>query len=347
MAVLGKRKARSGGETTTTSSSSISAADAEEIFRRHFEAQFDPLDVPTSRRAADDEDDDDEDDDDDSDGSGGEDAGSSGEDEEWGGLSEDDDDGREDDDSAEEGGEKDSSQRRSGRPGKRRAAATAVEVVDHSSAQAPSQTPMTKKELRAFMSSRPPEHPTPSSSSSTTPAAQAKATTPSSLPEDAPSLLAQDLELRRLISESHLLNPKPASSLTAAAGAGAGAGGKAEPRAFASGRIRQKATDLRIQALGSNTSILKQEKMPMNIRKGMVAAAATREAKRRREAKESGIILEREVRKKTKQRTRRGDIDRPGVGRMRGAELRLSDKDVRGIEGTKDVFGRRGGGKRR
>ena len=85
----------------------------------------------------------------------------------------------------------------------------------------------------------------------------------------------------------------------------------------------------------------------MNIRKGMVAAAATREAKRRREAKESGILLEREVRKKTKQRTRRGDIDRPGVGRMRGAELRLSDKDVRGIEGTKDVFGRRGGGKRR
>lgn len=149
MAVLGKRKARGGGETTTTSSStSISAAEAEEIFRRHFEAQFDPLDVPASRRAADDDEDEDEDDDE-SDCSGGEDAGSSGEDEEWGGLSEDDD--GDDDDSAEEGDEKDSSQRRTGRPGKRRAPATAVEVVDHSSAQAPSQTPMTKKELRAFM----------------------------------------------------------------------------------------------------------------------------------------------------------------------------------------------------
>ena len=85
----------------------------------------------------------------------------------------------------------------------------------------------------------------------------------------------------------------------------------------------------------------------MNMRKGMVAAADARETKRRREAKENGIILEREARKKNKKRARREEIDRPGVGRMRGAELRISESDVRSIEGTKDVFGRRTGGKRR
>lgn len=82
----------------------------------------------------------------------------------------------------------------------------------------------------------------------------------------------------------------------------------------------------------------------MNMRKGIVAAAGARESKRRREAKENGVILERETGKKSKKRDRGRDlgVDRPGVGRLRGAELRLSDRDVRGIEGVRDTFGRRG-----
>lgn len=82
----------------------------------------------------------------------------------------------------------------------------------------------------------------------------------------------------------------------------------------------------------------------MNMRKGIVAAAGAREAKRRREAKENGVILERETGKKKGRRERKRDfgVDRPGVGRLKGAELRLSDRDIRGIEGSRDAFGRRG-----
>jgi hypothetical protein len=83
--------------------------------------------------------------------------------------------------------------------------------------------------------------------------------------------------------------------------------------------------------------------MPMNMRKGIVAAADAREAKRRREAKENGVILERETGKKKGRRDRGRDfaVDRPGVGRLKGAELRLSDKDIKSIEGGRDAFGRR------
>lgn len=81
----------------------------------------------------------------------------------------------------------------------------------------------------------------------------------------------------------------------------------------------------------------------MNMRKGIVAAAGAREAKRRREAKENGVILERETGKKgRRERKRDFGVDRPGVGRLKGAELRLSDRDIRGIEGSRDAFGRRG-----
>jgi hypothetical protein len=82
----------------------------------------------------------------------------------------------------------------------------------------------------------------------------------------------------------------------------------------------------------------------MNIRKGVNALASARETKRRREAKENGVILEREAPKKTKGGGKRKEfgLDRPGVGRMSGANLKLSDRDIKSIEGTRDTFGRRG-----
>lgn len=97
----------------------------------------------------------------------------------------------------------------------------------------------------------------------------------------------------------------------------------------------------------------------MNMRKGITAHREAKEAKRRKEAKENGIILERpEVKKKKSKGSGKREIgvDRPGIGRMRGAELRISEGDVRKIEGSRDTFGRRGarggrtggrGGKRR
>ena len=89
----------------------------------------------------------------------------------------------------------------------------------------------------------------------------------------------------------------------------------------------------------------------MYMRKGINAAAEARESKRRREAKENGIILERPAAANGKRKGSKGrdfGLDRPGVGRLKGAELRLSDRDVKSIENSRDTFGRKGrGGKRR
>ncbi|CAH0026920.1 unnamed protein product [Clonostachys rhizophaga] len=66
-------------------------------------------------------------------------------------------------------------------------------------------------------------------------------------------------------------------------------------------------------------------------------------------AKENNVILEHDTAKKRRKRDRGrdGEVNGPSVGRMRGAELRISDRDVRSIEGTRDVFGRKGGKGRR
>ncbi|GAB0135636.1 hypothetical protein EsDP_00003967 [Epichloe bromicola] len=290
------------GKRKAPSEPATAGIDANDLLRRHFEARFQPLSdepsVPTDK-AEDSED----------------------QDSEWDGLSdaddkgsvgEDDDDVSDDDDSPN------------------------IEVVDHSKPQLPRETVMTKRELKAFMSSRPPDQ-TMATITATEPS---KSSAAPSVPEDAPSLLKQDLELRRLLAESHLLAPHAAAKSLSSVSSNV-----AQPKSFALGRTRQKATDLRVQALGSKLSIHKQEKMPMHMRKGMTAAAEAREAKRRREAKENGIILERETGRKRRRKDRGGDgggVDRPGVGRLKGAELRISERDVRGIEGSRDAFGRRG-----
>ncbi|KAM6488134.1 hypothetical protein HDV62DRAFT_13840 [Trichoderma sp. SZMC 28011] len=314
MAILGKRKAP---EPT------VSTEDAQEIFRRHFEAQFLPL-PEAKRKAKAVEEEDGSEDDSDSGSEGGE----------WDGLSNEDDEDDEDEDGSEDDEEEEEEDDDEDDT-------PVIEVVDHSVSQAPTTSTMSKRELKAFMSSRPPDQ-----TSSPKPTAQPSSSKPSAaLPEDAPSLLAQDLELRRLIAESHLLQTNKPLSLAAALSTTSSP--NAQPKAFSSGRVRQKALDMRIQALGSKTSILKQEKMPMHMRKGINAAAVEREAKRRREAKETGVILERETGKK-KKRDRRGGGGGgngfgPAVGRMKGAELRISERDVKKIEGTRDTFGRRGG----
>ncbi|EHK16720.1 uncharacterized protein TRIVIDRAFT_6913, partial [Trichoderma virens Gv29-8] len=312
MAVLGKRKAP---EPT------VSTEDAQEIFRRHFEAQFLPLPEAKRKAQAVEEDDGSEDD---SDGSGSEGG-------EWDGLSNEDDEEEDDIEEDDDDDEEEEEEEEDDTP--------VIEVVDHSVSQAPKTNTMSKRELKAFMSSRPPDQ-----TSSPKPAVQPTSSKSSSaLPEDAPSLLAQDLELRRLIAESHLLQTNKPLSLAAALSTTSSP--NAQPKAFSAGRIRQKALDMRIQALGSKTSILKQEKMPMHMRKGINAAVVEREAKRRREAKESGVILERETGKK-KRRDRKsgggGGGFGPAVGRLKGAELRISERDVKKIEGTRDTFGRRG-----
>lgn len=411
--VLGKRKNTS-ADATTGDSDAI-----QEIFRRHFEAQFKPLSVETkdtkktdrkrrakeagtSRKQArretpvviiENESDDDDDADQDGKDSDTDDVSidSDGSEDGWSGLSGDEDE--------DENGDKNRSKN----------AAPAIEIVDYST-DATRETPetaMSKQERKLYLvraslfaapttrlipqctdtcflflqSKRPPtsfdeEASRAAKDSHHMSKKKSDATNTDGTFKDAPELLANDLELQRLISESHLLagafrlpssfstasgatstlgSASSTSSTTSSASSASGRHNSSQP--FAAGRLRQRTTDLRIQAAANKArgdalslaggrtvtvsqaseSIFTQAKMPMSMRKGIAAAAASRESKRRQEARESGIVLERPAAKavsKSAARRMRA-VDAPAVGRMRGSELRLRDRDVREIEGAK------------
>jgi len=158
--------------------------------------------------------------------------------------------------------------------------------------------------------------------------------------QDGTDNLQNDLALQRLLKESHLLDANTFS---------ANGSGSSAPE----GAARLRALDMRIRDLGGKKSHMEQERMPIAFRKGMVAKAGQREDKRRTEAKENGIILERFGAKSAgggagsatrgggKERKRGGvvGIGGPDVGTYRGATLRLSKNDIKGIEGS----GKRGG----
>lgn len=129
--------------------------------------------------------------------------------------------------------------------------------------------------------------------------------------------LKNDLALQRLLRESHLLDHSLALS--------------------PSGTNKLKAIDLRLQTLGAKSSVLTQENMPRRLRQGIVAKAKDREERRKREAKENGIILAnvKKVKKGSSAKRERG-IGGPGVGKFRGGTLRLSKSDLADIRGTKD-----------
>jgi hypothetical protein len=126
--------------------------------------------------------------------------------------------------------------------------------------------------------------------------------------------LKHDLDLQRLLKESHLLEQAKASSTL--------------------GSHRHKAVDMRMQSLGSKGSMFHQEKMPLAHRRGILAKAAARETSRRKEASENGIILEKAMGKsRTKELRRERAVDVPAVGKFRGGTLRLSKRDVLDIQG--------------
>ncbi|KAI0526180.1 hypothetical protein F5B22DRAFT_146352 [Xylaria bambusicola] len=194
---------------------------------------------------------------------------------------------------------------------------TVVEVVSHADTYSATTRTLDKRESRAWLSSRPPLATAADSISSTN--KKSKATTDE---EDAPSLLKNDLALQRLLAESHLFSS-----------AGADSGDATEHV----GRNRHLATDLRLSVLGSKASIYKQEKMPMSMRKGIQAAAEGRETKRRQEARENGIVLERPTASKKTSKSKRSGassaIDAPAVGRMNNGMLKLSKRDIADLEG--------------
>ncbi|KAI1769235.1 hypothetical protein GGR53DRAFT_461727 [Hypoxylon sp. FL1150] len=315
--ILGKRKTRA--EKKNVESSAVSQEDAQAIFRRHFEAQFAPLEpshADPGAETADEVEDlrsDSEDD---------------GSDDSWDGVS---------------GSESDPNSSTT---------TEVVEVVTHTSALPTlSNDPLAKRESKAYLSSR-----VPSSllDPSSTTAAAKPSKSKTAADEDAPSLLKNDLALQRLLSESHLFSGPGSSSSSGDKGNGNGSGTEH------AGRNRHLATDLRLAALGSKASIYKQAKMPMSHRNGINAAAEARESRRRREARENGIVLERPVAGGPSTATkgkggsstrwkREGDVGAPAVGRLQGGMLKLSRKDIAEIQGgdNRRGGGRGGGGKKR
>ena len=204
-----------------------------------------------------------------------------------------------------------------------------VEVVDHSG---PAETvaAMTKHTLRSFMvypslpfsrlflvpsstSMLPLTHYTPSArppsptSSSRKPTAPPAKRIKSTDPEDSVEFLANDIALQRLISESHLLLRESASTHPIFSASLAThvapvpqhklrADSNYNPALFRSGKARLKATDMRLRALGAaGESLYARPKSgrSVGIVKRMAAAEREREDRRRKEAKESGIVLER------------------------------------------------------
>ncbi|EXJ63156.1 hypothetical protein A1O7_03601 [Cladophialophora yegresii CBS 114405] len=183
-----------------------------------------------------------------------------------------------------------------------------IEIVEHrAKIDAAADPELQRQQYKAFMSSRPPKE------------VEVVARTKSAQEIDEEDALEalnlkHDLDLQRLLKESHLLEQAKASSTL--------------------GSHRHKALDMRIQSLGSKGSVFHQEKMPMAHRRGILAKAAAREKSRRREASENGIILEKSVAKsRTGELRRERAVDVPAVGKFRGGTLRLSKRDVLDIQG--------------
>ena len=101
-----------------------------------------------------------------------------------------------------------------------------------------------------------------------------------------------------------------------------------------------------MQELGAKTSLYKQ-KMPDAHRRGINAKAASKDEKRRREAKENGIVLERpsKVSKSNNGHRERG-VGGSSIGKFSGGTLNLSKQDLFSMKSTPSRSGRGGRGGR-
>lgn len=189
-----------------------------------------------------------------------------------------------------------------------------VQVVAHSAPNGRHKD-MDRSQQRAYMSSKPPP-----STEKPTPNVKAKKKADDAEDASEAANLKHDLALQRLLKESHLLDP----------GTFSGTSKSSNP----TGKGRLKALDLRLQSLGAKTSLSSQDKMPIAHRKGIATKAVSREEKRRKDAAENGVILEKKARQSvSKEQRRERSVGGPNVGKFRGGTLRLSGKDVRDIQG--------------
>jgi len=121
------------------------------------------------------------------------------------------------------------------------------------------------------------------------------------------------------------------------------ANGSATPE----GKSRLKALDMRFQDLGAKGSHLTQEKMPLAHRKGIKVKSNVREEKRRSDATENGIILERAKAMPNTERKRERGIGGAAIGKFKGGTLKLSSRDIKDIEGSKSSRSGAGKGRRK
>lgn len=319
---LGKRKRITREELERPSRSPTPSSDSEEsdgedvqaLFRKAFEAKFKPLDIEPVQKKVKEEDverDDEEIEDE----------------ENWSGISSDDEDEEE------------------------------IEVVDYADKARQAREKASKAELRAFMvrftkiyqalfipntsaneSSKSSKPPPLSSTSAAKPSKTSKVTAADSSDPTEASHLKNDLELQNLLRESTLLSKHNPTYSTRASDP------LAKPSSIST---RHKLADMHMQSLGAKGSAFAQKKMPMSQRKGITAKAQLREDLRRKEAKENGIILEKEKKKGKAPATRRDrGIGGPSVGKFKNGALTLSKKDVASITRDGGGAGRKGKGKK-
>lgn len=103
-----------------------------------------------------------------------------------------------------------------------------------------------------------------------------------------------------------------------------------------------------MQALGSKTSIYAQQNMPSSHRRGIKAKATLKEERRRREARENGIILEKPAFKSKNNSDKRREraVGGPSVGKFAGGTLKLNKRDISAIQGTQRTTNGKGKGRR-
>ncbi|KAE8382077.1 hypothetical protein BDV26DRAFT_38300 [Aspergillus bertholletiae] len=272
--MIGKRKRHTHVVSSSTTSEDDEAtatttndSSSHDIFRKFFEAQFQPLEAPEARitcaQGSNDEHDTDE-------------YEESEPESEWTGVSED--------------------------------GHNEVEVVEHHDVSALAKESTDKRARKAFMTAKPP-------SFSVKPAPVKSSPSKDEDDGDDAANLKNDLALQRLLKESHLLESSSDLAPT--------------------GKNRLKALDLRMQSLGAKTSLYSQN-MPSSHRRGIKAKAEKKDDKRRREARENGIILEKPVPKaKPSSGRRERGVGGPSIGKFAGGTLNLSKRDLSAIQGPR------------
>ncbi|KAJ5603201.1 hypothetical protein N7537_006157 [Penicillium hordei] len=287
MVVKRKRETTVASKPKTKEDSPPPVDNAQDVFRRLFEAQFEPLDLPAPTAKSTNSAGEENEDEDDSDLSGSE--------GDWDGMS----------DISEESNH--------------------VEVVEHTDVYAAPEDRMDKKTWKAFMSGK-------LLSDLDKPSTEPEPTSKKEEEEDAhdSANLKHDLALQRLLKESHLLDSADDLAPT--------------------GKNRLKALDMRMQSLGAKTSLYAQTKMPTAHRRGIKAKAVSKEDRRRQEAKENGIILEKpsKVQKSSNNGRRERGVVGSSVGKFSGGTLNLNKDDIDRVQASgRRMMGGRGRGKTR